>query len=914
MTFLRTAALLASTAALSACALLPNTPSLAPLPLPDIEYEKFVLDNGLTLIVHEDRKTPIIAVNVWYHVGSKNEPKGRTGFAHLFEHLMFNGSENFNDEFFRPLEKVGATGMNGTTNADRTNYFANVPTESLDTLLWLESDRMGHLLGAIDQAKLDEQRGVVQNEKRQGENQPYGRVRELLPKYSYPEGHPYSWSTIGSMDDLNAATLDDVKDWFKTWYGAANAVIVVAGDIDAQTAKAKVEQYFGHIPAGPQLSRPQAWPAPMPANRFVSLEDQVPHARSYLVWNVAPNYSEDLIYLQTAADVLAGGKTSRLYKKFVHDEQTATGVGAWISPRELGSQFIVSVTAKPGEDIAALEQQVRTEVERMMSQGVDAQELERSRTGLFVGMLQGLQKVGGFGGKSDVLASSQVLTGRADAWRDELGWLRDATPDKLQASLKQWLSYGHLTVRVTPAAKTKTSAQDVDRSRLPQSGPAQELELPPMQRATLSNGVEVVLLERHDLPLLNLQLITRAGYAADPKGKEGLANLSMGLLDEGTQHRSALEIAGALEELGAQVGSWASLSNLNLSLSTVNTRFPQALEIFSEIALQPSFAAEELERLRPRLIAGIAQEKARPYSAGIRVLPPLLFGEDHPHGRPLTGSGHVESLKSITHKDVLGFYQDYFAPQNSQFLVVGAMSMAELLPQLEAHFGQWENAQAAAPPVLPPRDLAQSPRIFVIDQPGKPQTLILAGHLAPPVSDADNLKMRVASEALGGLFTSRLNMNLREDKHWAYGAGNSLFDIPGQRPYIVYGSVQADKTVAAMQEIDRELRQIKHKRPLTQAELDAVVRNETLSLPGKNETLGQLASSVSRLLKLDLPDDYYQQFVRQMNAMTLEQAQTGAQNLIQPDAMTWVLIGDVAPHLKALQELGWGPVQTLQDN
>ncbi len=896
---------------LSACSLLPSSPPDEALPLPDIAYETFVLDNGLTLIVHEDRKTPIVAVNVWYHVGSKNEQPGRTGFAHLFEHLMFNGSENYNDEFFRPLENVGATGLNGTTNSDRTNYFANVPTPSLDTLLWLESDRMGHLLGAIDQAKLDEQRGVVQNEKRQRENQPYGKIWDLIPHYSYPEGHPYSWSVIGSMEDLDAATLDDVKHWFKTWYGAANAVVVIAGDIDPQTARDKVEAYFGDIPSGPRLQRADSWPAPMGDTRQVTVQDDVPQARSYFVWNVAPNFSRDLIHLQTAADALANGKTSRLYRSLVHEQQRATDVGAFVLPRELGSQFMVWVTARPGEDIAALEAQVLQTVNELIAAGPSANELERSRTGLYVGMLRGMQKVGGFGGKSDLLASAAVIADDPGAWKNELQWLRDATPEKVQSSLDAWLSQGHLRLRVEPSKPGSTSGQDVDRSRLPEPGAAKPLQLPAMQRAHLSNGLEVVLLERRELPLVEVRMLTRGGYSADPAGMEGLATLAMAMLDEGTSSRSALDIATELDALGASLSTSASLDMSSVSLSAVASRLQPALDIYRDIIRDPTFPADELERLRPRIVAGIAQEKASPFQAALRILPPLLYGDEHPYGVPMTGSGYVRSVQAIQRDHIVDFYRQRLAPQNSQLLVVGDIDMATLKPMLEARFGDWRNNQASPPPQATAQALAAQQRIFLVDKPGAPQTVILAGHLAPSPRDPDELAMQAANTAFGGMFTSRINMNLREDKHWSYGAGSAIFSAHDQRPFIVYSRVQGDKTVAAMDEIQRELRALTSHKPIKADELRAVVRNETLSLPGRNESLGQLAGSAARILSLNLPDDYYNQLVGQLNSMSLDEVNAGARKLVHPDALTWVLIGDMAAHREALQSLGWGPVTEL---
>ncbi|HEY6947751.1 MAG TPA: pitrilysin family protein, partial [Gemmatimonadales bacterium] len=377
----------------------------------DIPFRKFVLQNGLTLIVHEDHKAPIVAVNVWYHVGSKNERPGRTGFAHLFEHLMFQGTEDYKGEFFTPFEQVGVTDQNGTTNTDRTNYFENVPTNALDIALWMESDRMGHLLGAIDQARLDEQRGVVQNEKREGENEPYGKVWDVLTSRLYPANHPYSWTVIGSMDDLNAAKLDDVKEWFHAYYGAANAVIVIAGDITPEMARDKVEHYFGDIPSGPPVARQEVWIAKRTGSQRGTMEDRVPQARLYRVWNVSGWGTADATYLNLLSDVLASGKTSRLYKRLVYDDQIATNVTAYIEAREIGGLFVVEATARPGDDLRSVERAVDEELARLLRSGPTPAELARVKTQYRAGFVRGIERIGGFGGKSDVLAQGEVFAG-----------------------------------------------------------------------------------------------------------------------------------------------------------------------------------------------------------------------------------------------------------------------------------------------------------------------------------------------------------------------------------------------------------------------------------------------------------------------------------------------------------------------
>jgi zinc protease len=459
----------------------------------DIAYQQFTLPNGLQVIVHEDHKAPIVAVNVWYHVGSKDERPGRTGFAHLFEHLMFNGSEDFNDEFFRPLEPAGATKMNGTTWLDRTNYYENVPVSALDLALWLESDRMGHLIGAIDQKKLDEQRGVVQNEKRQGENQPYGHADELITKSTYPVGHPYSWTTIGSMEDLNAASLDDVKEWFRTYYGAANAVLVIAGDVTAADAKARVEKYFGDIPAGPTIRRQEENVAKMTGERRAMMQDRVPQARIYKVWNIPGYKQRDFTLIDMVGDLLAGGKNSRLYKRLVYTDRIATGVTTSVGPFELGSQLELSVTVKPGSDPAAVEKAMDEELARFLATGPTPEELARVVTSNYANFVRGVERIDGFGGKSSILAESTVYGGSPDFYKTRLGWIGNATPADLQAAAKRWLSDGVFVLNVVPTPTYKTVASTVDRSKVPTPGEPPSLNLPAPQRAKLSNGLQVVV-------------------------------------------------------------------------------------------------------------------------------------------------------------------------------------------------------------------------------------------------------------------------------------------------------------------------------------------------------------------------------------------------------------------------------------
>ena len=519
----------------------------------DIPYERFVLDNGLTVIVHEDHKAPIVAINMWYHVGSKNEKPGKTGFAHLFEHLMFGGSEHAPGRYVETMEKIGATDLNGTTNPDRTNYFEDVPTSAVDLTLWMESDRLGHLLGALDQKTLDLQRGVVQNEKREGENQPYGVTRQLLTQNTYPAGHPYSWTTIGEMADLDAASMKDVQEWFKTYYGPSNVVLVIAGDIGVKTAREKAEKYFGDIPAGPPVAHQEVWIAKMIGSHREIVQDRVPQARIYKVWNIPEYGSAEADYLDLVSDCLSQGKSSRFYKRLVYEDQIATDAAAAVDLREIGGQFRVQATARAGQSLAQVEKELDEELARFLKAGPTPEELQRIKAQYEANFLRGIERIGGFGGKSDRLAINQVFRGSPDAYKISLKRVREATAEDLKAAANRWLSDGAYILEVHPFPDYKTAATGADRSKPPVPGAPPELKLPKLQRATLSNGLKVVLAERHEVPLVRLILAADAGFASDASTAPGTTNLAMQVLTDGTHTRNALQISDELESLGAQL-------------------------------------------------------------------------------------------------------------------------------------------------------------------------------------------------------------------------------------------------------------------------------------------------------------------------------------------------------------------------
>lgn len=876
----------------------------------DIPFQKFVLHNGLTLIVHEDHKAPIVAVNIWYHVGSKNEKPGKTGFAHLFEHIMFGGSENAKGRYIEAMERIGATDLNGTTENDRTNYFENVPTSALDFTLWMESDRMGHLLGALDQKTLDLQRGVVQNEKRQGENQPYAVSEELITKNTYPAGHPYSWTVIGEMKDLDAASMGDVKEWFKTYYGPSNTVIAIAGDIDAKAAKEKVEKYFGDIPAGPPVAHQNVWIAKMTGTHRETVEDRVPQARVYKVWNIPEYGSADADYLDLVSDVLSQGKTSRFYKRLVYDDQIATNANAFVDLNEIGGQFDIQATARPGQDLAQVEKELDEELARFLKDGPTAEELQRVKTQYMANFVRGIERIGGFGGKSDRLARSQVFRGRPDAYKDSLKRVQEATAEDLKAAANRWLSDGVYILEVVPFPEYKTASAGADRAKAPVPGTPPELKLPKLQRITLSNGLKVILAERHEVPLVDFWMALDGGYAADQFASPGTASMTTSLLDGGTSTRTALQISDQLAMLGARLNANSNLDLSFVRLSALKSKLDDSLELYADVILNPSFPESDFARLQKQRLAAIEREKNTPVQMALRVFPALLYGKGHAYGNPLTGSGTSESVAKMTRNDLVKFHNVWFRPNGATLIVAGDTSLNELKPKLEKLFSNWKAGQ------IPKKNISNvpfppKPVIYLIDKPGALQSIIIAGLVAPPTANPKEIAIEAMNDGLGGMFGSRLNMNLREDKHWAYGAGSFLFGARGQRPFIAFAPVQIDKTKESMVEMTKEFHGIRGEHPLSADELARIQANETLSLPGSRETLDAVGQSIIDLVQFGLPDDYYETYAGKVRALKTGDVDDAAKLIVHPDNMVWVVVGDRSKVEAGIKELGLGEIRLL---
>src|SRR6202158_3472743 len=882
------------------------------IPIPDIPYTKFTLRNGLTVLVHEDHKTPVVAVNTWYHVGSKNEKPGKTGFAHLFEHLMFSGSQNFNHTYITALEKVGATDMNGTTNNDRTNYFEDVPTSMLDYALFAESDRMGHLLAVLDQKKLDLQRGVVQNEKRQGENQPYGVVEQLVVENTYPVGHPYSWSVIGSMKDLDAASMEDVTEWFKTYYGPDNVVVVLAGDITPSVAKEKVERYYGEIPAGPPIASHEVWIAKRTGSHRDRVQDRnVTQARVYRIWNTPQFGSPEKAVLDLAAQVLGNGRTSRLYRRLVYRDQIAPSATAAKDANEIGGQFDLTLTAKPSGDVKNVEQVADEELQKFLKEGPTVAELQVVKTRILAQYTRVVERIGGFGGKSDLLARCQTYTGNPDCYKDYLKRIKQATPAAVKKAANDWLTDGDYILEVEPYPATLTATGTrLDRSREPAAGGPMSLNLPPMQKSTLTNGLKIVLAERHTAPVVNFSLLVDSGYASAPSNGPGTASFAQAMLLEGTATRDSLTLGEETAAIGANLGPGINLDWANVNLNTLKATMDQALDIYADVILHPSYPQKEFARLQKDRLAAIAREKTVPGAIATRVMPGLLFGKGHPYAWPSSGTGTEASVSRMTREDLVRFHQTWFKPNTSTLLIVGDTTLAEITPKLEKLFASWKPGDVpkrSIPSVQQP----QRAEDYLVDRPGSLQSLIMAAQVAPPRNNPDAVENGLVNEVFGGSFSSRINMNLREDKHWSYGVGSRISPARGQGVIFSSSPVQTDRTRESIQELLKEYADIAGGKPIAVQELNDAQANSTLGLPGSFETVAQLSGAYSNILQYGLPEDYYNNYTRRALALTPNQANNLARKLFLPGQLIWIVVGDMAKVEAGIRELNLGEVHRI---
>ncbi|MGH6785671.1 MAG: M16 family metallopeptidase [Novosphingobium sp.] len=927
---------------LSACAAAPqrevaSAPVAAAQPAPlselvkavDIPYESFTLPNGLTTIVHTDRKAPIVGVTLYYRVGSKSEPKGRTGFAHLFEHLMFGGSENV-ENFDIPLEAAGSTSTNGSTWYDRTNYVETVPTGALDLALFMESDRMGHLLGAVSQDKLDKQRGVVQNEKRQGDNEPYGLAEYAIGDGLFPVGHPYRHSTIGSMADLDAASLDDVRQWFKGNYAPNNVVLALAGDIDIATARALVEKWFGDIPRGPEVARVAGGPVTLAAPVKREMADQVPVIRLYRAWSGPGLNDADAPALDVAMRILGGLSSSRLDNELVRNEQLAVAVTAGALQFEQTAFLQASMDVKPGVERAVAEKRFDELIAQYIAEGPSEDEVRRAATSAVSQQIGALEGVGGFSGKGAQLAEGQLYSGDPLKLKADLARTAALTPAEVQAAMARWLTRPVYALAVSPGTRTEkgeamggwgdeaTTALAAPDAKKPAAklavGPKREapqvaavgdLAFPAVERTTLSNGIPVALARRTTVPKVLVSLNFDAGTSADVLDTPGTQGLMLALLDEGTITRTATQIAEEQERLGAAISTGAGLDSSSVSLSALSANLAPSLALMADVARNPGFKPEDVARVRDQRLAQLSQTIASPGALAARSLAPLLFGKGHPYGLPGDGLGDAASLGALTPAALRAAHDKWLRPDLARITVVGDIEMAQLKPLLEQAFGRWA-APAATRPVKPLAAAVPTPRprIVLIDRPNSPQSVIVAGRvLALTGRDQGKEALDLANEVLGNGFLSRLNMDLREDKSWSYGVRSSVPSPLGPRSFTLAAPVQSDRTGDSIRVLLAQMKAFPAARPVEPVELNRVTDGNIRGLPNRYETNAQVLGAIVVNDRLGRPDDYVATLPSRWRAIDGAALNAAAGTWLQGEGLVFVVVGDrkvVEPQLQGL--------------
>ncbi len=892
----------------------------------DIPYATFTLDNGLQVIVHTDRKSPLVDVTTYYRVGSKHEPRGRTGFAHLFEHLMFGGSENV-ENFDIPLEAAGSTGTNGSTWYDRTNYYETVPTGALDLALMMESDRMGYLLGAISQEKLDNQRMVVQNEKRQGDNSPYGLVGYVLNEALLPVGHPYRHSTIGSMTDLQAASLEDVQNWFRDNYGPNNVVLALSGDIDAETARPIVERWFGDIPRGPEVEQFDAGPVTLAEPVYEEITDQVPATRIYQAWTGPGMTHPDAIPLQIGMTILGGLSSSRLDNAMVRGEETATSVFAYSQQHEQLSFLQAVVTVKEGVAQATAQAQLETEIARMVAEGPTQDEINRAVTQTASETIGGLQRVRG---KSITLAEGLLYTGDAGFYATELEQTAELTPESVRAAMDRWLARPALTLVVVPGERTLDGGElggwgdehltpapepdtggDVTVARtgperdLPSPAPVSALTFPDVQRATLSNGIEVVLAQRDAVPQVDLAMVFDAGSAVDPIGQAGIHETMIDVMTEGSTTRSALDIAIAQETLGASINAGAGAERSTVSLTALTANLRPSLELMADVVRNPAFAEADVARVRAQRVASIQQELSSPAGMASRALLPLVYGENHPYAYA-SSSGDADVVAALTTADLAAEHAEWFRPDLATITAVGDVSMDELVAALEESFGDWEAPATPAPEkaidVAPP---APSSRLVVVNRPNSPSSYLAIGRITPFEGHPDGFEaVELANEVIGSGFLSRLMSDLRETRGWTYGIGSGFSTAEGPRRFQVSTQVQADRTADSIEVIIAQMSAFPLTRPMDDVEFQRVTDGNIRNMPNRFETNGQVLGALLSNQQLGRELRYQAALPDIYRAIAREDIDTAAEQYLQPNDLVIVVVGDRAVIDPQLEQLG----------
>ena len=870
-----------------------------------IEFEKLTLSNGMDLVLHQDNALPIVSVNVWYHVGSKDEEPGKTGYAHLFEHLMFEGSKNHNKSFFEPLQDIGAT-LNGSTTPDRTNYWENVPSNYLELALWLESDRMGFLTDALDQNRFDIQRDVVKNERRQSyENRPYGMASIYLQQALYPLPHPYHWPTIGFHEDLNAATLEDAKKFFREFYSPSNASLSIAGDFDVDKTKTQVEKYFGSLKQGPSLNRKSNMESMIQGKTSITLYDKVLLPKLILAWPSTPRFHEDEAALSILASILGAGKVSRLHKTLVYERRIAQSVGVGNGPSEIAGEFYLEATAAPDHSIKEIEDAVLGEIEKIQKEPPSQEELQRIKNVMELQRIRQMAQVGGFGGRANRLNSFNVFAGDPGLINTDFERYIAVTPEDISRVAQTYLSARLVSLVVLPEPSLNQTPEDVDRSLKPSPEKQKKFNPPVTKRTKLGNGLNVLLVEKQELPIVTFGLLVGSGASTDPSNKPGLSALTSSMLQEGTTSHTSQEISSEFEFMGTQLNISVGRERTVFSTATIDRYFAKAMELISDIVKNPSFPPDEFDRIRKERLTSLRRLRDDSTALASRVAPGLIYGSDSAYGHPIGGT--EESVGAFEIEDLIEYWKANYDPDSATLLVVGNVSLDDVKDITNKYFGDW-NVKITDNQLEKPMESLYSHSanlIYLLDKPGAAQSIIRCGVLGPPRINANYSSLILLDSIFGGQFTSRLNMNLRQDKGYSYGYRSWIDWHKKSSLFGFGGAVETDVTGDALNETIKEARRIIADTPVSRNEFESAKAGLIREFPSLFETQGQILEGLAQIVSYDLPDDYYNHIIDEIASTSLEDVNRVAKEILSKDRLVTLLVGDRSVIEEQIKTLGW---------
>lgn len=899
-----------------------------------VDYEKYVMPNGLQVVLHEDHSDPVISYAIMYHVGSSREVPGKTGFAHLFEHLLFSGSENVpNGAFDRVIENAGGNN-NGFTSRDVTAYFELFPKNALEKILWLESDRMGFFINSVTPRNLAIQQNVVQNEKRQGaDNSPYGFTSYVIAKNLYPSSHPYSWEVIGEMADLTSATVDDVRGFYENFYGPNNATLVLAGDFESDSVKLLLDKYFGEIRSHGEVAARNPMPVTLNESKRLYHEDNFANVPEInIVWPVPQNYTKDSYALSFLSELLSSGKKAPMYKVLVKEKQLTSRVSAYNGAEELTGEFTVSATANEGKTLKEIEEAINEAFTRFETDGFTDRELDRIKATMEKNFYQGLTSDMN---KSIQMASYNTLLNDPGYFGKDIENIRAVTREDVMRVYETYIKgKPHIVTSFVPKGQPEMMAENsvmavvneeditnasqvaiediletsvqktpsaIDRTVEPAAGPEPEVRVPGVWRATLKNGMQVYGTENRELPLVSMSVVIAGGAQLDDISMPGVASMVAAVLPQGTRNRTPEELEEEIELLGSSVFMRASGEEITLSSSTLSRNFGKTVSLMKEILLEPRWDSAEFAMAQTRTRNGLIQAQARPANVASDQFMKLAYGPNHILGYDLRGT--TESVEKMTPGILKAFYERNFSPSVTSVYVAGNVSKEEVLEALKPLETEWQAKEVVPGSYELPAGPEKS-QIYFVDIPGSRQSVVYAGYLAMTRNDPDWVKADFANYRMGGAFTSILNQILREQKGFTYGARSGFREMKTPAPFIISTSVRSDATLETMEIITGELG--KYREGITSEELQFIKNSMIRSNALRFETNEALADMLSYIGKYGFSDDWVRKEEEVIRNMTVEDHKAITQKYFDPGRMYYVVVGDAATQMNQLEKVGFG--------